>query len=189
MALETAHHRFNLAEYHAMIEHGILTKDDRVELIAGEVVEKMSIGDPHVGCVNFLSRLFMTRLEERAATVTVQQPVAIPPDSEPEPDIMLLRPRADFYRSKRPRPADVLLLIEVADTSLRLDRSKKLPIYAKAGIPEVWIVDLNDNVIEVYTEPCQSGTYAQRRVVRNGEALAPAAFPDLTARASEIIGL
>ncbi len=176
MAVEIIHHRFNLAEYDAMIRHGILTTNDRVQLIAGEIVEMPPIGDPHRGYVTYLSRLFMTNLSERIATITVQQPVAIPPDSEPEPDLMLLKPRADFYARRHIEPEDVLLLVEVSDTTLRLDRLVKLPIYANASIPEVWIVDLNGGAIEIYRDPSPD-VYASRSVAQRGATIAPNAFP------------
>jgi Uma2 family endonuclease len=187
MAVEIARHRFNLAEYHAMIEHGILTKRDKVELIAGEIVEKMTIGVSHVGCVNILNHFFSTRLGERAI-VAVQQPVAIPPNSQPEPDITLLLPRKDFYGTKYAYPEDVLLLVEVADSSPRFDRLVKLPIYAKAGIAEVWIVDVVEKSVETYAEPAEGG-YARLRVARGDDELSPAAFRDIRFTAREILDL
>jgi Uma2 family endonuclease len=187
MATEIARHRFNLDDYHAMIEHGILTERDRVELIAGEIVEKMTIGGRHIGSVNALSQFLTLALGTRAL-VAVQQPVAIPPDSEPEPDITILLARKDFYSSARPYPKDVLLLVEVADSSLRFDRLVKLPIYAKAGIAEVWIVDVVGKSVETYAEP-NNRIYAQLRVVRDDGELSPIAFPDVRFAASDILDL
>jgi Uma2 family endonuclease len=187
MEVEIERHRFGLAEYHAMIEYGILTERDRVELIAGEILEKMTIGDRHIGCVNALTHFFSKLLGDRAV-VAVQQPVAIPPNSEPEPDISLLRPRKDFYGKGRPYPKDVLLLVEVADSSLRFDRLVKLPIYAKAGIVEVWIVDVVGKTVQTYSDPTESG-YSLVRIARGDDALSPSAFPDVTFTASEILDL
>lgn len=186
MAVEIAHRRFNLAEYHAMIEHGILTDRDRVELIAGEIVEMPPIGDPHIGCVAFLNHAFVPKLDGRAV-VFVQQPIAIFPDSEPEPDVTVVRYRADFYRTAKAEPQDVLLLVEVGDSSLRFDRFVKLPIYARAGIAEVWVVDLKGSAIEVYTQPAETG-YAQRRLAVAGETIKPCAFDDVAIRVSEVLG-
>jgi Uma2 family endonuclease len=185
MAVEIAHHRFNLAEYDAMIRHGILTTNDRVQLIAGEIVEMPPIGDPHKGCVTYLDHLFIARLGNLVTTVMCQQPIAIPPDSEPEPDVMLLKPRADFYSRRHVEPEDVLLLIEVSDTTLRLDRLVKVPIYAKAGIAETWIVDLNGGTIETYGEPSRDG-YASCRVAKGSDTVAPAAFPDCSLQVAEL---
>lgn len=116
-------------------------EDDRVELIEGEILEMAAIGNRHLACVNRLTRLFIERLG-RTVVVHIQNPVRISDRSEPEPDVMLLRPRADFYAGKRPAPEDVLLLIEVPDTMLQYDREVKLPLYTRSGVPEVWIVDL-----------------------------------------------
>lgn len=186
MAVDIVHHRFNVAEYEAMIRHGILTDRDRVELIAGEIVEMPPPNPPHSGDVNFLSHFFTMRLGRRAM-VANQQAVEIPPDSMPQPDLMLLRWRDDFYRGKRPYPEDVLLLIEVADTSMRRDRILKLRIYANAGIAECWIVDINGSSVEAYTEPVDDG-YAKRLVARGGDRLSPTAFPDINVGAAEILG-
>ena len=185
MALPLAHHRFSLDEYEAIIEHGILTSDDRVELLAGEIVKKMTIGSRHAACVKKLNRVFSTALGGRVI-VGVQDPVRLPPDSEPEPDLSIVRPRDDFYARAHPSPQDVLLIVEVADTSLPVDRSVKLPLYAASGIAEYWIVDLTNNALDVYTEP-RDGRYTRSRRMRGDETIAPAAFPDVVVRVGDIL--
>ncbi len=168
--------RFTVEEYHRMAEVGVLHEDDRVELLNGVIVNMMPIGPFHGGSVKRLNRMFEKLGRERWVT-SVQDPVHIGEHTEPQPDLLLLRPRDDFYLHAHPRPEDVFLLIEVSDSTLLIDREEKLPIYARAEIPEVWIVNLPERVIEVYTDPSR-GEYAQTRRVHGGDALAPSAFPD-----------
>ena len=188
MALEVdvRRRRFTLDEYHRMGEVGILHEDDRVELIHGEIVQMTPIGPPHAAAVAALAQRFARILGDRAV-VWPQNPVVIMPDSEPQPDVVLLRPRLDLYRIRHPGPADILLLIEVADTSLRYDRAVKLPLYAGAGIPEVWIVDVEGVAVEIYRVPGPEG-YQQMERIRAGGRLASAAFPDLTVSVADILG-
>ena len=152
-------HRLSVADYHRMGETGILGPDLRTELIDGEIIEMPPIGHPHAGTVNLLADLLRDRVRGRAL-VAVQNPVCLDGRSEPLPDIALLRLRSDYYRSGHPGPEAVLLLIEVADSSLRYDREVKIPRYARAGIPEVWLVDLGGSALSIYREPGASG-YAQ----------------------------
>ncbi len=160
---ETARiHRLTVAAYHRMGEVGILASDLRTELIEGEIVEMPPIGHTHGGTVNYLSN----RLKESigsAVIVAVQNPVQLSELSEPQPDIALLRPRTDYYRVAHPRPDDVLLVIEVAEKTLRYDRDVKLPLYAKAGIPEAWLVDLKAKTLTVCCDP--SSTKYQEIVI------------------------
>ena len=176
---------FTIEEYRRMADAGILVEDDRVELIEGEIVEMRAIGKEHAACVNELARLFITRLNDRAI-VSIQNPVQLPPRSEPQPDLLVLRPRADRYREALPGPQDVLLLIEVADTSLARDRGIKLGLYAGVGIPEVWIVDLQRRRVLVHRRPV-GDMYAEAVVVDQG-TLAPAAFPDASVTVDEVFG-
>lgn len=168
-----------------MAEVGILRPDDRVELLRGEIYEMAPIGSRHAGCVNILTQQLITGLTGRAI-VSVQNPAILPDESEPEPDIAVLVPRPDFYTESHPGPADVLLIIEVADTSLRHDRVRKLPIYAAAGIPEVWIVDLNANRVLVYRQP-RDGAYRQTMVVDRTGSLSPLAFPDFSLVVADLL--
>ena len=142
--------RFTAHKFLRMGEAGILHEDDCVELIEGEILEIAAIGNRHLACVNRLTRLFIERL---GGAVVVQNPVRISERSEPEPDVTLFRPRADFYAGKRPAPEDVLLLREVSDTTLGFDREVKLPLYARASIPEVWIVELVNERVRAYSRP------------------------------------
>ncbi len=135
-----------------MAEAGILHEDDRTELIHGEIIYMSPIGNFHAAIVSRLTNLLTPRLVP-SFIVSVQNPVRIGDRSEPEPDIMVLPFRDDYYASTGVTPADVLLLIEVSDSTLRYDRTTKLPLYATAGIPEVWIVDVNKQQLEVYRQP------------------------------------
>ena len=157
------HHRFSVDEYDEMIARGILDENDRVELIRGEIVDKMTIGDRHAACVKRLNSLFQALSPDRWI-VSVQDPVAFE-DSKPEPDLALLQPRGDFYADSTPRSSDILLVIEVADTSLDFDRDIKLPLYAEAGVSEYWIVNLTDSCVEVHRGPRSDGTYADSQTV------------------------
>jgi Uma2 family endonuclease len=186
MAIEVARRRFTVVEYHRMGEAGILREGDRVELIDGEIVEMTPIGSRHASCVKRLNQLFVRALGDRAV-VSVQDPIAIPPESEPQPDLALLRPRADFYAGGHPGPADVLLVVEVADTSAPFDRGVKIPLYARAGITEVWLVDLTTDTVEVLRRS-SGGRLAD--VQRHGRAgrVACEAFPDLDLSIDELLG-
>jgi Uma2 family endonuclease len=145
-------YRLSVAEYHRMGEIGILGPELRTELIDGEIVSMPPIGHPHAGTVNDLSSILKEAVGP-AAILAVQNPVWLDEHSEPLPDIALLRPRSDWYRNAHPRADDVLLLIEVADTSLVYDREVKLPRYARAGIPEVWLVDLGGRRLNIHRRP------------------------------------
>jgi Uma2 family endonuclease len=179
--------RFTVEEYHRMGEVGILPEDSRVELIAGDIVVREPIGSYHAGAVNRLTRLWTSMLGDRAV-VQVQNPVELAKeDTELQPDVALLQPRADFYATSHPVAADVLLLIEVADTSLPRDRRVKVPLYARAGIREVWLVDLPSDRIEVYRDPTASG-YGHVRALGRGESVACEAIPDLTVAVADLLG-
>jgi len=180
-------HRFTVEEYHRLGEVGILPEDSRIELIAGDIVVREPIGSYHAGTVNRLNRLWTSILGERAV-VQVQNPVELAKDdSEVQPDVTLLRPRADFYAARHPVAADVLLLIEVADTSLPRDRRVKMPLYARAGVSEAWLVDLTTDRVEVYRRPTARG-YGDVRALGRGEAIAPEAFPHLTIAIADLLG-
>ena len=170
--------RFTVAEYYAMADAGILTESDRVELLDGDIIVMPPIQPWHAGQVNRFTDLLVPSLQRRAV-VSVQGPTRLNDESEPQPDIMLLRWRDDYYEGGHPRPADVLLLIEVSDTTLDYDRNTKLSAYARAGIPEVWIVSRQDRRIETYTSPTE-GTYSNVRHAGPNDTIAPQAFPDVT---------
>ncbi len=138
-SMAVTRHRFTVEQYHEMIEHGIFKEDEPIELIRGEVVRKLPIGNPHAAVVNRLNRL-LSKLIQDEAMISIQNPIWLA-DSEPEPDVAILIYREDLYASRRPGAADVLLLIEVADSSLAYDRDIKGSVYAEAGIGEYWIVN------------------------------------------------
>jgi Uma2 family endonuclease len=178
--------RFTVDEYYRMAQVGILSEQDRVELIDGEVLPMSPIGSRHSATVDRVNHAFNSRLSGRAI-VRVQGPVRLDLYTEPEPDILLLRPRADFYASGHPGPADVLLIVEVADSSIGYDRDVKAYIYARSGVPEYWLLDLNENVLIRHASP-DGGTY---RVVDRLDAqarLAPALLPDCAIGVGDLIG-
>jgi len=180
-------YRFTVDEYHRMGEAGISHEDDHVELIEGEIVRMAAVGNRHIGVVNSLNRAFALLSISKRAVVSVQNPVVIGSDSEPEPDVILLRFTEDNYRNRKPETGDVLLLVEVADSSMYYDRLTKVPLYARHGIPEVWLVDLTHDRIDVYREP--SGMAFGIEVSHgHGEAISPQAFPDLQVRVEDNIG-
>ena len=186
MAMPLALHRFTVDEYYRMAEAGVFHEDDRVELIRGQVVEVSPIGPGHAGCVGALQRLLARRVGD-AALVWVQNPLRLGKHDEPVPDVLLLRPRPDEYRKAHPTPADVLLLIEVADSFVRYDRETKFRLYAEAGIPEAWLVVLPSDTIEVCTDPGPNG-YRTVRQVRRGGSLYPTTLPAVEIGADEVLG-
>jgi len=185
MPVELRRRRFTVDEYYAMADAGILTEDDRVELIEGEIVQMAAIGSRHAACVNRLTRLLVLQAGE-AAVVQVQNPVRLSDLSEPQPDLILSRARADFYAAGHPRPDDTLLVIEVSHTTLDYDREIKIPLYALARVPEVWIVDIDGDGVELYREPAGPEYHVQERHVR-GDVLRPALLPDIEIPVSAIL--
>jgi Uma2 family endonuclease len=181
---EVKRRRFTVHDYHRMGEAGILHEDDRVELIEGEIVEMAAIGTRHFVCVNQLNRLLVRGVGD-AAIISVQNPVRLDEHTEPQPDLTVLRVRD--YRESLPIPEDVLLLIEVSDTTLAYDRGVKLPLYARSGIREVWIVDVTHEVIERHTDPSGNG-YRHTERARRGEAIRSAALPELTLSVDTVLG-
>ncbi|WP_025321175.1 Uma2 family endonuclease [Deferrisoma camini] len=171
MTPEPARRLFTVDEFHRMAEAGILGEDDRVELIEGELIEMTPIGSRHAACVK---RILHTLAPHSGNPwlLSVQDPIALDPRTELQPDIALLKPRPDYYASAHPRPRDVVLIIEVADTSAAADREVKLPLYAKAGIPEVWLVDLPGGVIEVYRDPGETA-YRTAQTLHPGDPTLP----------------
>lgn len=176
MTVGLAHKLWSIDEYEQMIEKGILTKNDRVELIRGEIVEMAPIGLRPAACVVRLTGLFHKLLGE-TVMVSVQNPVQLHDDSEPQPDRALLKRRVDAYAAKRPTEGDVLLLVEVTDSTRLTDRAVKVPLYAEAGIAVVWVVNVDEGVIEVYANPV-GGSYQRTDMLGPGTMLAlPGGLP------------
>jgi Uma2 family endonuclease len=187
MPIQLSRRLFTVHEYHQMGQTGILSEDDRVELIEGEIVQMASIGSRHAACVDRLNQLFSSRVMGRAI-VRVQNPIYLSEYSEPRPDLALLMPRRDFYAAAHPGPQDVLLVVEVADTSAGIDRAAKMPLYARAGIPEAWLVDLQEDRVELHSQPLPQG-YQRVHHFGRGASLALQAFPDLTFAIDGILGI
>jgi Uma2 family endonuclease len=178
---------FTLDEYHRMGEAGILSDDTRIELLGGTIMVREPVGARHAAAVDVLARVWMTRVGDRAH-VRVQNPVSFVAEmSELQPDVTLLRPRNDFYREGHPAPADVLLIIEVADSTLRLDRLIKMPLYGRAGVQEAWLLDLTADRIETYRGPTIGG-YRERATFGRGTRVAPLAFPDIAVGVEDLPG-
>jgi Uma2 family endonuclease len=186
MAVQLTRRRFTRDEYHWMARVGILGEDDRVELIEGEILQMSPIGRRHVSSLDRLNHIFVRALGD-VAIVRVGGSIVLSEHNEPQPDLVLLRPRADYYATADATPADVFLIVEVSDTSIQYDRQVKAPLYARRGIPELWIVDVAHDHIIGHRDPTDNG-YATTRVFRRGETIRPAAFPDLQIAVDEIIG-
>ena len=177
--------KFTVAEYYRMGDVGILKPDERVELIEGELIVMPPIGPGHAWSVALSIPLF-SRLAGDRFILQIQNPVQLDDGSEPQPDIMLVRPRAEGYGAAHPTPADVLLVIEVADSSLEYDRQVKAYLYGRSGVPETWVKNLPEDCIERFTEPGPDG-YAQHTVHRRGETLTPASLPDVELAVSDLL--
>jgi Uma2 family endonuclease len=184
MSVQIARRHFNVTEYYRMMEAGILSESDHVELIDGEVIEVSPIGSRHAACVDRLNRLF-NKLED--VIVRVQSPVRLDEFSEPQPDITLLRPRPDFYAQGHPAPSDVLLVVEVADSSTEFDRVVKLPLYAEALLSEFWLVNLPDEKIEIFSQPANN-TYQRSQGLGRGDFVTSQALPGLSLSVDSILG-
>jgi Uma2 family endonuclease len=180
-------HRFTVDEYHRLGEAGIFHEDDRVELIDGQIVQMSPIGIAHAACVKRLNTLFSPLAAKQVVTPGIQDPLVLAEHDEPQPDVTVLRYRADGYSTRHPGPADTLLVIEVADTSVQYDRSTKIPQYARAAIPEAWLVNLPADGIEVYRTP-RDGRYTEVTTVSRGDTLTPLALPGVELSVDEILG-
>ena len=183
MAIEVERTRkFTADEFERMVAIGLFREEERVELIGGEIVEMEPIGHRHAACVAQLNKRLVIGVADRAL-VWVQGPARLAVDSVPEPDLALLRPHS--YRSVSPRPVDVLLVVEVAESSLRYDRTIKLRLYARAGVQEYWVVSVDGEWIEVYRSPEGDG-YRERSRAGRGETVAPAAFAGVSVDVDEV---
>ncbi|MFL6256234.1 MAG: Uma2 family endonuclease [Pyrinomonadaceae bacterium] len=177
---------FTVAEYERMGQSGIFSEDDRVELVCGEIIAMPPIGERHAASVGCLTQLITLRLR-RSAIVWVQNPVQLDDHTQPQPDIAVLKPRDDFYRHRRPGPEDILLIIEVSDTTLEYDMKVKVPLYARAGIPETWLVNLRGGRIKTYADPAK-GAYQTIASYARGEELQSRTVAALRVGVAEVIG-
>lgn len=183
--LAPAKHRFSVKEYYRMAETGILPANARVELLNGEIIDMSPMGAFHGGVANYLTQIFTAAAKGRWIT-SVQNPIHVDDHSEPEPEILLLKPAQDYYRRRHPGPEDVYLLVEISDTSLESDQEQKLPVYGCAGIPEVWIVNLNELTVGLYREPHFTG-YGSKIILHAGGQAKSLAFPDVAVDVAELL--
>ena len=177
---------FTVDEYHKMIDAGVFVGNSDYELIEGEIVKKMTQGDLHIACINRLTRIF-SRVLNDDVILSVQNAVVVGDISEPEPDVTLLKFREDFYASGKATAEDVFLLIEVSDSTVKYDRDVKIPLYAEAEVPEVWLVNLPRQILEVYTQP-EKGKYKIVRKYAKNETASPILLPELELKVSDILG-
>ncbi|HTW71492.1 MAG TPA: Uma2 family endonuclease [Acetobacteraceae bacterium] len=178
-------HRLTVQDYHRLGEAGVLGEDDRVELLEGQLVDMSPIGPRHSHVIDLLTRILVRAVGDRG-WVRVQNPIVLDSGSEPQPDIVVARPSASGYRDAHPRPDDVLLLIEVADSSFEFDGSVKRELYARAGIREFWIADLTANRVLVHRAP-GGGVYGATEAVGASGSLQVEALPDITISAASIL--
>ena len=186
MTVQLVRRKFTVEQYHKMVESGILTEDDRVELIRGEIIDMSPIGTKHAACVNRLVNL-LVQLLGKGVILAAQNPVALNNNSEPQPDVALLKPRDDFYATAHPQPQDIFLLIEVSDSTVMYDREEKIPLYAEANIIEVWLVDINEQIVEVYQQPT-AARYQLMQKFAGGQSLSIKALSDIHITINEILG-
>ncbi len=176
MSTVTQTRRIDVNEYYELADTGGLPANKRVELLEGEIYEMTPIGNRHAYGVSALHTFFSRQLNEKAV-IWIQHPLRLSDYSEPEPDVMLLKPPLERYKGRHPMPDDVYLIVEVADSSLHYDRKKKIPIYAAYGIPEYWLVDLERGLVEVYHEAA-SGGYRQMEQYSGKQTISPMRFPE-----------
>ncbi|MDJ0517312.1 MAG: Uma2 family endonuclease [Trichodesmium sp. MO_231.B1] len=186
MSVELLRRLFTVDQYYKMLKAGILTENERLELIRGEIIKMSPISPPHAARVSCLSELFILRLA-KTVTVGIQDPVRLNNTSEPQPDISLLQRRQDFYETQHPQPEDVFLLIEVSDTTVKYDQEVKIPLYAENNIVEVWLVNLTEKCLEVYRQPTANG-YEIVQTFQRGENVTIQALPNVTFTVDEILG-
>jgi Uma2 family endonuclease len=177
--------RFKVDDYYKMIELGILPNHERAEIIEGELIKKMPIGDRHGFVVDTLARLFFKNVDDETL-VRVQNPVRLNDYSAPEPDLVLADLRK-FDGRRHPRPAEIILIVEVSDSTLKYDRDTKLSLYAEAEIYEVWIVNLQNDIIEVHQNP-SNGIYQLAKIFKRGEKVQSEILPHLSLEADKILG-
>lgn len=186
MTVQILRKKFTVDQYHQMIETGVFTDRDRVELLQGEIIEMSPIGRQHAACVDRLTELLVRELGSRAI-VRVQNPIQLSDKSEPQPDFAILRRRSDFYSEGHPQADDIFALIEVSDTTVEFDRTIKVPLYAQNLITEVWMLDLKADAVQIYREPSTAG-YQQLQTFRRGQSVSFQALPDIQFQVEQLLG-
>lgn len=179
-------HRLTVEDYYSMMRIGVLREGSRIELLNGQLVDMLAVSPFHAGSVDFLGETFLELSSDRWIT-GIHNPVHLGRYDEPQPDLLLLKLRPDYYSTSHPEADDVFLLVEVSDVTLLTDREEKVPTYARAGIPEVWIVNLPERLVEVFLRPA-NGAYTVCHKIRPGQPLAPAAFPDAAIDTAALLG-
>lgn len=185
MAVQPTKLCFTVNDYYRMAEAGIFAEDARLELVNGEVIEMTPIGSRHAACVKKLTELLYNSLSKKVQ-IGVQDPILLNDFTEVRPDISLLRRKKDFYAKRHPNANEVYLVIEIADTSITYDRSIKLPLYAQAGIAEIWIIDLQNEVVEISSDP-DGGDFLKKTIYKTGESVRSNIFPELIIPVNEIL--
>ncbi|VAW32066.1 COG1355, Predicted dioxygenase [hydrothermal vent metagenome] len=187
MLLQVEKRLWTVDEYHGMARAGILHENDRLELIKGEVVAMSPIGVRHAACVNRLTSLFAIQFEGKAV-LSIQNSVRLDEQSEPVPDVVLFKYREDFYSQQVATAADVLLLIEVSDSTLPYDRNVKRPLYAQANITEYWLINLVDNSVEVHRQP-EDGAFTETFIRYRDDEITAVAFPNVAFQVTDLLGM
>lgn len=180
------HRKFTIEEYHNFIETGVFKSEERIELWEGEFVEMSPIGMRHAACVNFLIE-FLRDILGKSVIISPQNPIVLNDFTEPQPDIALLRRREDFYRNENATAADVLIAMEIADTTLKYDRETKFPRYAASGIAEAWLIDLENDRVEIHGEPNEFG-YSLVKILHRGQTAESTVLPEIKITIDEILG-
>ncbi len=186
MELALKKYHLTVDDFNYMAENGRFSPTDRLELIEGEIYEMSPIGRLHARCVKFLSAILNKLLSDKAI-IGVQDPIILDDLTEPQPDISILRFQADFYKQSHPKPANILLIIEVADSTVEYDRTIKFPKYATAGIPEAWLINLEAERIEVHSNP-KANTYGMVKIYQRGEEVSSETMPELKLEVDDILG-
>lgn len=187
MSLARAKYRLTVDQYERMVEAGLFPEDAHIELVEGELLEMTPIGRRHAGVVNRLTRAFARAVADGRVLLSVQNPIRIDEHNEPQPDVALLLPRADDYATSTPTPREVLLLVEVADTTADYDRDWKARLYARASVVEYWVVDLRAEEVVVWRNPGGASGYQLRHVARRGEDLSPEQVAGVVVSVSDLL--
>lgn len=185
MSVQTMRLRFTVDDYYRMIDLGMLKDVERAEIIEGELIKQMPIGNRHATCVKKLAELLRDELG-KSVTYSIQDPIWLDEFNEPQPDAALLKRRDDFYGGKKPMAEDALLLIEVSDSTLDYDRNRKIPLYAKHEIPEVWLINLLNGTIEIHSQP-RDYSFSFVKILRRGEIIQSIVLPDLSLSVDKIL--